>query len=118
MKIEHLTVDTFREKITDDRSDSNMKFIGKNPAIIEFYANWCPPCKVMEPILEELAEKYKEKIDIYKVNVDEQQELALAFMIMNIPTLILLSDKTEIQNVIGGQSKESLELYIQRLIGD
>ena len=85
MKPEHLTKDTFLTKVFDYEKNTDWKFTGELPCLIDFYADWCGPCKMVAPILEELAEEYKGKINIYKVDTEDQQELAGVFGIRSIP---------------------------------
>lgn len=83
--MENLTMTTFKEKIMDFESNkSDWKFEGKLPAIIDFYADWCGPCKTLTPILEELSKEYDGKINIYKVNTEKEQELSAMFGIRSI----------------------------------
>ena len=77
--MEHLTKATFIEKVFDFEKNKDWKFEGKLPCIIDFYADWCGPCKMVAPILEELSDEYKGRVDIYKVDSEDQQELAAAF---------------------------------------
>lgn len=89
--MENLTLNTFKEKIMDyEKNPDNWVFEGKIPAIIDFYASWCGPCKMMSPILDELSNEYKGKIDIYKVNTEEELELSAMFGIRSIPTLLFI----------------------------
>ncbi len=74
--IEHLTVETFKEKVFDYSIHKEWKFEGEKPAIIDFYADWCGPCKMVSPILEELANEYEGKMDFYKIDTEDQKELA------------------------------------------
>ena len=89
--MEHLTLDSFKEKIMDfETNKDNWKFEGKLPAIIDFYADWCMPCKTIAPILEDLKEEYDGKVDIYKVDTEDQQELAAMFGIRSIPSVLFV----------------------------
>ncbi len=80
----------FKEKVFDYTSDKDWKFEGSIPAVIDFYADWCGPCKMVAPILEELSEEYKDKIVIYKVDTEKEGELAGAFGIQSIPTFLFI----------------------------
>jgi len=88
--MEQLTLGTFKEKVFDYEKNKEWKFEGDRPAIIDFYADWCGPCKMVEPVLEELSSEYKGKVDIYRVNTEMQQELAAAFGIRSIPSLLFV----------------------------
>jgi thioredoxin len=91
MKTIQLTKADFLKKVADyETSPDEWKYLGDKPAIIDFYADWCGPCKMVSPILEELATEYEGKIDIYKVNTEQQQELAAAFGIRSIPSLLFV----------------------------
>ena len=83
--MEHLTKESFKNKVFDFESNQEWSFAGDKPCIIDFYADWCNPCKVVAPILENLAEEYEGKVDIYKVDTEKEQELASMFNIRSIP---------------------------------
>ena len=77
MKAKHLTKEEFLNKVANYETNPNeCKFLGERPALIDFYATWCGPCKMLAPVLDELAEEYDGKIDIYKIDVDQEEELA------------------------------------------
>lgn len=88
----------------------------KKPAIVDFYADWCGPCKMVAPILEELSKEYAGKIYIYKVNVDKEPELARDFGIQSIPTIWFVPMKGEPQVNMGALSKEQLKGYIDKVL--
>lgn len=92
--IEHLTKTSFKQKVFDFEKNKQWKFAGNVPCIIDFYADWCGPCKKLAPTVEQVAKDYKGKINVYKVNVDEEQELASAFGIQGIPA-VLFCPQTE-----------------------
>jgi thiol-disulfide isomerase/thioredoxin len=77
--LEHLTKDTFKEKVFNFDENKEWKFEGEKPCLIDFYADWCQPCKIVAPLLEELNEEYNGEINIYKVNTEQEQELAGMF---------------------------------------
>ncbi|MBP7497238.1 MAG: thioredoxin [Bacteroidales bacterium] len=87
-KIEYLNSNSFKEKVFDYTGNKEWDFKGNAPCIIDFYADWCAPCRSIAPILEELSKEYKGKINIYKVNVDTEKELAMAFNVQSIPMLL------------------------------
>lgn len=91
MKPTHLTKADFLTKVANYEMNNNeWVYLGDKPAIIDFYADWCGPCKAIAPVLEELAREYENDIYIYKVDTDKEQELAAAFGIRSIPTLLFV----------------------------
>ncbi len=88
--MEHLDLNTFKEKVFDFENNKEWKFKGDKPAIIDFYADWCGPCRMVAPVLEQLSKEYDGKIDFYKINTEEQQELAQMFGIMSIPSILFI----------------------------
>jgi thioredoxin len=106
--MEHLTKDTFLEKVFNYEKNKEWTFEGKLPCLIDFYADWCQPCKIVAPILEELAKEYEGKINIYKVNTEEQNELAAAFGIRSIPSLLFCPADGQPQMAMGALPKETL----------
>ncbi len=89
IKPEHLTLETFKEKVWDfETNPDEWIYKGDVPAIIDFYADWCGPCKIIAPIMEELANKYKGRVKIYKIDTDKEQDLARAFGIRGIPSVL------------------------------
>jgi thioredoxin len=107
--MEHLTKQTFLDKVFNFEENKEWKFEGKKPALIDFYADWCQPCKIVGPILEELAKEYDGKIDIYKVNTEQEQELSGAFGIQSIPSLLFIPLDGQPQMAQGALPKNSLE---------
>lgn len=86
-----LTKEEFIKKVMDYRNNpSEWKYIGDKPAIIDFYASWCSPCRMVAPIMEDLAEEYEGKIYVYKVDTDKEQELAQLFGIHSIPSILFI----------------------------
>ena len=106
---ELLTKSTFLEKVFDFEKNKEWKFQGDKPCIIDFYADWCGPCKMVAPILEELSEEYKGKVDIYKVDTEVEQELAAAFGIRSIPSMLFVPKGAEPQMAQGALPKHQLE---------
>jgi thioredoxin 1 len=105
---EHLTKETFISKIFNFETNKEWKFEGELPCIIDFYADWCGPCKMVAPILEELAEEYKDKLNIYKVDTEQETELASVFGIRSIPSLLFVPKNGQPQMAMGALPKESL----------
>ncbi len=114
--MEHLTKETFLEKVFNFEQNKDWKFEGDKPCIIDFYADWCAPCKMVSPILEELAEEYKDKIDIYKVNTEQEQELAAAFGIRSIPSLLFCPMDDKPQMAMGALPKKAFEDAINQVL--
>lgn len=85
------------------------------PVLVDFWAQWCAPCRAVAPTLDELAEKYRGKFTVAKVNVDEVQDLAIQFGVLNIPTLIFFKGGQEVDRVVGVQPKAQLDAKIQKL---
>ncbi len=106
---EHLTKETFKEKVFDFENNTEWEFKGDLPCIIDFYADWCGPCKMVAPVLEELSEEYEGKMNVYKINTEEQQELAGAFGIQSIPSILFIPKEGKPQMAQGALPKESLQ---------
>jgi thioredoxin 1 len=87
------------------------------PVLIDFWAPWCMPCKIIAPTVEKLAEELKEKIRVAKSNVDESPDIATDLSVMNIPTLVLFKGGKEVSRMIGVNSKEAIEAKIKSVIG-
>lgn len=88
--MEHLTKESFKTKIFDYSKGQEWKFEGSRPAIVDFYADWCGPCKMLAPVLEEVAKAYEGKVDVYKVDTEAQPELAGLFGIRSIPSVLFV----------------------------
>lgn len=113
---ENLTKDTFTEKVSNiDSGEFNFK--GDKPAVIDFWANWCQPCKMVSPILEELGEEFSGKIDVYKINVDEEQDLAMAFGIQSIPSFLFVPTEGQPQMAMGALPKDTLKQAFKDVLG-
>lgn len=108
MAIEHLTKETFLEKVFNYEKNTDWKFEGTLPCIIDFYADWCGPCKMVAPILEELAVEYAGKINIYKIDTEAEQELAGAFGIRSIPSMLFVPMANQPQMSVGALPKDAL----------
>lgn len=111
---EHLTKETFLTKIFDYEKNQDWKFEGELPAVIDFWAPWCGPCRMVGPVLEELSEEYKGKINIYKINTDEEQELGAVFGIRSIPSLLFVPKEGQPKMAVGALPKESLKQTIDK----
>jgi thioredoxin 1 len=115
--IEHLTKETFLSKVFNYEKNKEWKFEGEKPCIIDFYADWCGPCKIVAPILEELATDFDGKLDVYKVNTEEQQELAAAFGIRSIPSFLFVPAEGNPQMAMGALPKETFIKAFKDVLG-
>ncbi|MBC7126575.1 MAG: thioredoxin [Bacteroidales bacterium] len=115
--IEHLTAETFKQKVFDYEKNNEWKFEGDKPAIIDFYADWCGPCKMVAPILEELAKEYEGKLNIYKVDTEAEQELAAVFGIRSIPSLLFIPLNDQPQMAMGALPKDTFKKAFKDVLG-
>lgn len=116
--IKHIDAKFMREHIFDYKANpSKFVFKGKRPAILDFYADWCGPCRQLSPRLEALAKKYAGQIDVYKINVDNETELSRVFGVQSIPMLLFIKPDGSTPSVSqGALSTEQLEAEIQNLL--
>jgi thioredoxin len=105
----------FKTKVYDI-SQKDPQYLSSKPAIVDFYASWCGPCRAISPILEELAKEYGDKIVIYKVDVDASGDLAQAFGIRSIPAVLFIPMKGESKMTVGGRSKEDFKKQIDSIL--
>lgn len=116
-KVMELTKKDFLEKVVNyEQNPNEWKFLGDKPAIIDFYASWCGPCKAFAPVLEEVAEEYKGVIDVYKVNTENEEELAAVFNIRSIPTILFIPVNGQPQIVTGAMPKSQLIEAIEHVL--
>lgn len=113
---EHLTTDEFKSKVFNWEENEEWNYQGDLPAIVDFYADWCGPCKMVAPILEELSQEYAGKIHVYKVDTDKEQELAMAFGIQSIPSILFIPMDDKPQMAAGALPKESLQKVIKDVL--
>ena len=116
IEMEHLTKETFQEKVFNYEKNKEWKYEGDLPCLIDFYADWCGPFKMVAPILEELATQYDGKIHIYKVDTEDQQELAAAFGIRSIPSLLFCPAEGQPQMAQGALPKATLIKAIDEIL--
>ncbi len=114
--MENLTKQTFLEKVFDYEKNDQWKFEGKLPSIIDFYADWCGPCKVVAPILEELSKEYAGRVNFYKVDTEAEQELAAAFGIRSIPSILFCPVDGQPQMAVGVLPKDSFKQAIEDVL--
>ena len=119
--VKNVTTKYFNKNVYDlKKTDENgeLKFLGKKPVLIDFYATWCGPCRVLEPILDELYTEYDGEIDIYKVNTEDEMELSASFGVMSLPTLLFIPIEGKPAISPGAPSKQMLkELIDEKLLG-
>ena len=116
MNVQELTAETFKQKVMNyDIHPNEWIFEGSRPAIIDFYATWCGPCKQTAPIVEKLAEDYAGRIDVYKVDVDQQQELAAFFGVQSIPTILFIPKEGTPQRVSGAMPRSGFDEVIKQV---
>lgn len=113
--MENLTVETFKEKVFDYAAGGEWSFKGEKPAIIDFYADWCGPCKTIAPILEELDGEY-DAIDIYKIDTEAENELASVFGIQSIPSILFVPLGEQPQMALGALPKNAFEEAIREIL--
>ena len=114
--MEHLTKETFLNKVFNYEQNKEWSFEGNLPCLIDFYADWCQPCKTVAPILEELSKEYEGKVNIYKINTEEETELSAAFGIKSIPSLLFCPKDGQPQMAMGALPKENLKQAIEEVL--
>ena len=115
--LEHLTLDTFKEKVFNFENNKDWKFEGDKPCLIDFYADWCGPCKMIAPVLEQLQNEYGDKLNIYKVNTEDERDLASMFGIQSIPSLLFVPTDGKPQMAMGALPKETFEQAFKEIFG-
>jgi thioredoxin 1 len=106
---ENLNKDTFQQKIFNYEQNQEWKYEGDLPCVVDFWAPWCGPCKMVGPVIEELSKEYEGKVNFYKVNTDEEQELASVFGIRSIPSLLFVPKDGQPKMAIGALPKEAMK---------
>lgn len=115
--MEILTLESFKAKIFDFEKNKEWKFTGTRPAIIDFYADWCGPCRALAPVLEEISKEFAGRVDVYKVDTDKSPELAALFQVRSIPTVLFVPMQGEPGLANGYMPPESFRRAIQDLFG-
>lgn len=116
-RVVHITKADFIKKVYDfEKNPDEWKYLGSQPAIVDFYADWCGPCRQLSPVLDELAKEYSGELTIYKVNVDNERGLATFFGIRSIPTLLFIPMKGKPQRSLGALSKTELKGIIKDVL--
>jgi thioredoxin len=117
IKPEHLTVETFKKLVYNyEANPEEWVFEGDKPCVVDFYADWCKPCKLIAPIMEELANEYKGEVNIYKINTEQQRELSKVFGVRSIPTVLFVPMKGKPQMSQGALPKESFKQAIDEFL--
>ncbi len=114
--MEHLTKETFLTKVFNYEQNQEWKFEGELPCLIDFYADWCGPCKMVAPILDELSKEFEGKINIYKVDTEAEQELAAAFGIQSIPSMLFCPKDGKPQMSTGALPKQAMTDAIKEVL--
>ena len=113
----HLTKEQFLRRIADyEKNPDSFRFLGSRPALIDFYAGWCGPCKMLAPLLEEVSDEYAGRVDIYKVDVEHEEELAALFRVRSIPTLVYIPMDGQIRVTQGAVGKPQLKEAIENIL--
>jgi len=115
--IEHLTKETFLDKVFNYEKNKEWKFEGEKPCIIDFYADWCGPCKMVAPVLEELARDFDGKLNVFKVDTEAEQELAAVFGIRSIPSFLFVPASGQPQMAMGALPKETFVKAFKDVLG-
>jgi len=114
--LEHLTKETFKEKVFNFELNKEWKFEGATPCLIDFYADWCGPCKMVAPLLEDLQKEYGDSLVIYKVNTENERELSAMFGIQSIPSLLFVPVDGQPQMAMGALPKSTFEKAIEEVL--
>jgi len=112
----HLDKETFKKLVFDYENNTEWKYEGDKPAILDFYADWCGPCRMLSPILAKVQKEYEGKIQVYKINTDKQRELAATFGIRSLPTIVFVPKDGKPQAMLGYRPKEEIENAIKEIL--
>jgi len=115
--MQKINTEDFKQKVFDFGAGKEWKFAGQRPCIVDFSASWCGPCRMLAPVLEELSAQYAGKVDFYKVDIDEESELASAFGIQSVPTLVFVPLSGQPAAAAGVAPKESIVKVISEKLG-
>ena len=115
--MESLNTTTFKEKVFNFEASKDWAYKGDTPAIVDFYADWCGPCRSLAPILEEIAAEYEGRVKVYKVNTEESPELAALFGVRGVPSLLFIPKEGEPAMSSGFVPKDGLQTAIEDIFG-
>jgi thioredoxin len=113
---EHLNTEEFKKRVFDWEKSREWKYSGELPAIVDFYAEWCGPCKSLGPVLEELSGKYEGRMSVFKVDIDKEPELAGVFDVQSVPTLLFIPKEGKPSLALGALPKPQLEKVIAEVL--
>ena len=114
--VEHLTKSDFLSKVFNFEKNDSWRYEGQLPAIVDFWAEWCGPCKMISPILDEIARQYEGKINVFKVNTDEQPDVASVFNVMSIPSLVFIPLNDMPRLSVGALPKASMMKLVHEVL--
>ncbi|WP_430814987.1 thioredoxin [Carboxylicivirga sp. RSCT41] len=112
----YLDAASFKEKVFNYETNKEWKYEGEVPAILDFYADWCGPCKMLSPVLDKIQKEYNGKVQIYKIDTDDEKELAATFGIRSLPTIVFVPLKGDPQAAMGYRSQSDLETMISEIL--
>ncbi len=112
----YLDAETFKAQVFDYENNKEWKYLGDKPAILDFYADWCGPCKMLAPHLEEIQKEYGSDLQVYKIDTDHNRDLAMAFGIQSLPTIVFVPAQGQPTAVMGYRNKEALEGIITEVL--
>ena len=115
-EVKYMTTSQFKKEVFDYEKNAEWKYLGKRPMVIDFYTTWCGPCKRLAPIMEELSEKYKGKVDFYKIDIERDREPANRFDVTSIPQVLYVPMNGKPQKLIGLYPKEQIEEIIESFL--
>ncbi len=114
--MEQLNKDSFKEKVFDFEENREWSFKGDIPAIVDFYADWCGPCKMVTPVLQEIAKEYEGRLNVYKINTDQEPELSGAFGIQSIPSILFIPLEEKPRMAAGALPKQAFQDLIRDVL--
>ena len=115
----NITKEDFAKKVYDIKnveSADDLKLIGDKPVVIDFHTKWCGPCKMLSPVIDELSEEYNGKVDFYKVDIDEEMEIAIAFGVRSVPMMLYIPKTGKPNLEVGAPSKDELKYLVEGLL--